>query len=185
MLTLLYIHGFASTGDSPKVTALKQHFKSCRVIAPTLPTDVKSAFAALDTIIREEAIKGNSLYLIGTSLGGLMADIVSGEWDIPAFIINPSNVPSMKKYIGQHTRYSTGEVFSFTEEDVAELEKRIKDFDRPKGHIRCVVAADDEVIDPHAAIARYGAKVFENQGHRFNDISILFPEMEDHISSVK
>lgn len=80
---ILYVHGFASSGNSGTVMALRRHLPECRVIAPDLPVDPFEALELLRSIVEEE----KPAIVIGTSMGGMYTQQL---WGVPRIVVNPS-----------------------------------------------------------------------------------------------
>ena len=72
--TVLYCHGFGSSGQSGTVTRLRTVMPNARVIAPDLPIDPHEAIALLHRICDEEKPD----LIIGTSMGGMYAEQLRG-----------------------------------------------------------------------------------------------------------
>ena len=81
--TVLYCHGFASSGQSGTVTRLRTVMPNARVIAPDLPVDPHEAIALLHTICEQEKPD----LIIGTSMGGMYAEQLRG---FDRICINPA-----------------------------------------------------------------------------------------------
>ena len=84
--TILYVHGFGSSGQSGTVVRLRTVFPQARVVAPDLPIHPSEALALLrDTCLQEQPD-----LIIGTSMGGMFAEQLAGYDRIlvnPAFCI--------------------------------------------------------------------------------------------------
>lgn len=93
--TILYIHGFASSGNSGTAMEIQRLLPDCRVISPDLPVDPFEAFDMLSRIVRDELVD----IAVGTSMGGMFANLLRG---IPRLLVNPSFhvSESMRKKIG-------------------------------------------------------------------------------------
>ena len=72
--TLLYCHGFGSSGQSGTVTRLRTVMPQAKVIAPDLPVDPHEAIALLHSICEQEKPD----LIIGTSMGGMYAEQLRG-----------------------------------------------------------------------------------------------------------
>jgi predicted esterase YcpF (UPF0227 family) len=72
--TLLYCHGFGSSGQSGTVTRLRTVVPQANVIAPDLPIDPHEAIALLHSICEKEKPD----LIIGTSMGGMYAEQLYG-----------------------------------------------------------------------------------------------------------
>lgn len=94
---LLYVHGFASSGSSGTVMALRRHLDTWRVIAPDLPVDPFEALGLLRSVVEEE----HPDVVIGTSMGGMY---VQQLWGTPRIIVNPSFEMSRSLLFGKMGR---------------------------------------------------------------------------------
>ena len=81
--TVLYCHGFASSGQSGTVTRLRTVMPNARVIAPDLPVNPHEAIALLHTICEQEKPD----LIIGTSMGGMYTEQLRG---FDRICINPA-----------------------------------------------------------------------------------------------
>ena len=72
--TVLYCHGFASSGQSGTVSRLRTVMPQAKVIAPDLPLHPVEAIALLHRICNEEQPD----LIIGTSMGGMYAEQLRG-----------------------------------------------------------------------------------------------------------
>ena len=81
--TILYCHGFGSSGQSGTVKRLRIVMPNARVIAPDLPVDPHEAIALLHTICEQEKPD----LIIGTSMGGMYTEQLRG---FDRICINPA-----------------------------------------------------------------------------------------------
>ena len=81
--TVLYCHGFASSGQSGTVTRLRTVMPNARVLAPDLPVDPHEAIALLHSICQQEKPD----LIIGTSMGGMYTEQLRG---FDRICINPA-----------------------------------------------------------------------------------------------
>lgn len=72
--TILYVHGFASSGQSGTVTRLRTVFPQARVVAPDLPVHPAEAM----TLLHEVCQKEQPDLIIGTSMGGMYTEQIRG-----------------------------------------------------------------------------------------------------------
>lgn len=72
--TVLYVHGFASSGQSGTVTRLRQVLPQARVVAPDLPVYPQEAIALLHKVCETEKPD----LIIGTSMGGMYTEQLYG-----------------------------------------------------------------------------------------------------------
>ncbi|MBR1933274.1 MAG: alpha/beta hydrolase [Prevotella sp.] len=84
--TILYVHGFGSSGQSGTVERLRQVLPSARIVAPDLPIHPSEALQLLRDTCQQEQPQ----LIIGTSMGGMYAEQLRGYDRIltnPAFQI--------------------------------------------------------------------------------------------------
>lgn len=95
--TIMYVHGFASSGSSGTVMALRRHFMGWRVVAPDLPVDPFEAMELLRRMVDEE----RPAVVIGTSMGGMYVQQLRG---VRRIIVNPSFEMSRSLLFGKMGR---------------------------------------------------------------------------------
>ena len=71
---ILYVHGFASSGQSGTVGRIREVFPNATVIAPDVPVKPLEAVDLLNKVCREEQPD----LIIGTSMGGMYAEQLRG-----------------------------------------------------------------------------------------------------------
>lgn len=94
---LLYVHGFASSGNSGTVMALRRHLSGWTVVAPDLPVDPFESLELLRRLLDEEAPD----IVVGTSMGGMYAQQL---WGVPRIVVNPSFEMSRSLLFGKMGR---------------------------------------------------------------------------------
>ncbi len=72
--TVLYVHGFASSGQSGTVARLREVMPNARVVAPDLPLHPDEALALLQELCRTE----HPDLIIGTSMGAMFTERLYG-----------------------------------------------------------------------------------------------------------
>lgn len=175
---IVYLHGFASSGTSAKVDALRSRFGNDAVLAPDLPFDPTKVMSLINDIV-SEFIKtrkvGEKLVFVGTSLGAFYANFFGHVYDCPIVLVNPSGNPSetLKARLGTNVNYMTGEEFMVS---VAHLDKlammRKHVVDNYSGAlVSLFVARDDEVIPFESMLENFPftskTVVMDDGGHRF------------------
>ena len=80
---ILYVHGFGSSGKSGTVTRIREVLPNAMVIAPDLPVRPQEA---LD-LLRETCNREQPDLIIGTSMGGMYAEMLYGYDRI---LVNPA-----------------------------------------------------------------------------------------------
>ena len=84
--TIMYVHGFGSSGQSGTVTRLRTVFPNAKVVAPDLPIHPQEALSLLHSLCDEHQPD----LILGTSMGGMYAEQLYGYDRIlmnPAFQI--------------------------------------------------------------------------------------------------
>ena len=81
--TILYVHGFASSGQTGSVHTLRLLLPDAAVIAPDLPVEPEEAMALLRSVVASEKPD----LVIGTSMGGMYSEMLYG---IDRIIVNPA-----------------------------------------------------------------------------------------------
>ena len=136
-MKIVFLHGFASSGASGTVDALRRLLPECEVLAPDIPVDPQEALPYLKAYCAEE----NPDLIIGTSMGGMYAQQMYGFRKIcvnPAF--NMSHMSNALK-TGTHKflngRKDNQKEFTITREIIQHFNmmeraqfKGITDFDR-------------------------------------------------------
>ena len=80
---VLYVHGFASSGQTGSVHTLRLLLPDAAVIAPDLPVEPEEAMALLCSVVASEKPD----LVIGTSMGGMYSEMLYG---IDRIIVNPA-----------------------------------------------------------------------------------------------
>lgn len=155
---IMYLHGYGSSPDSDKVKDLRKRYE---VVSPSIPVTYRDAYREIYDAIVECSIDSNIL-LVGTSLGGYWATIMSRMYSLPALIINPSCDPGST--IGAYRNpLLTPEELSLYRPLVPGALGRA-----PK---IVALAKDDELLDYRIAESLFepvaDVRVFDDGGHRF------------------
>lgn len=183
-MAIIYLHGFASSGTSPKVDAIRDAFPEQQVLAPNLPVCPVQAINHIFDLERA-ILAGNPqpVVYVGTSMGGLMAAYMALHRDnTQAVSVNPALGRDFHdnpgdRLIGKHTNYHTGEEFEWSQEHAARLKlitnavyhvSLLKTF---KSVDFCI--AEDDDVTPNMHLVDYflenDATVYitRDGGHRF------------------
>ena len=81
--TILYVHGFASSGQTGSVKTLRLLLPDAAVIAPDLPVEPAEAIALLRSLVESEKPD----LIIGSSMGGMYSEMLYGTDRI---LVNPA-----------------------------------------------------------------------------------------------
>ena len=176
---ILYLHGFASCGDSNKTKLLKAYFGEDNVVAPDLPVDPVEAIS----FIRQQIFAHDIDLLIGSSLGGFYATYFTELYGIKSVLINPSTQPfiTLAPYVGTNHYWCSGEPFAFTRENLHALfEFAVGQLKEPQSYL-LLLQTGDEVLDYTKAQEKYGgASIMIEKGgnHRFENL-------DDYVETIK
>lgn len=174
---ILYVHGFASSGNSGTAATIQKFLPNCRVVSPDLPVDPNEALAMLRRIVKSEKID----VVVGTSMGAMFAQKLRG---VPKVLVNPAFhvSESMRRKIG------TVPFFKQRKDGATEFEvtpalcdayKAIEtgQFDNLSDNEKKIkfglFGTDDDVVSCEAEFDRYNnRKLIFNGGHRLTEKAI-------------
>ncbi|MCU0373643.1 MAG: esterase [Ignavibacteria bacterium] len=187
---LLYLHGFASSGNATKARILNEFVQQNRtkiidkVVSPDLSEIPEKAMEKIRGII--EATDDN-IIVFGSSLGGFYATYASYKYNLPAVLINPAVEPhiALRSVIGQNKNYSTGAEFEFRREYLSQLEKYYGEINPEKldySQIILMAAKDDALLDYKYTIKYFRDKISkvileEQSGHEFMTFRDCLPKV--------
>lgn len=177
-LTIVYFHGFASSGASGTVELLRKMLPSAIVIAPDIPIDPEEALPMLKQLVEETRPDA----VIGTSMGGMYAQQMHGWRRI---CVNPAfRMSTMSKVLrtGKH-KYLNGRKdgakdFAVTRETLQHfnaMERRQFDGITPADRDLCygLFGLSDETVNPVNAYAtftkHYSHAIRFEGGHQLNE----------------
>ena len=175
---ILYLHGFASCGNSTKTQLLKDYFGAKEVLSPDLPIDPVEAIRFIKKYIIEHDVD----LLIGSSLGGFYASYFCELLEVKTVLINPSTQPfiTLAPYVGTNHSWCSGEAFEFTKEHLMSLfEYATAKPVNPKRYL-LLLQTGDELLDYVKAQDKYeGATLCIEEGgnHRFENLNDYLEEI--------
>jgi len=196
-MTIIYLHGFRSHGNSGKTQNLKVMFPKHRVVgcdySPHSPQLAMKQLSDLYDVEsnRKESISGDlnspqsmqELVVIGTSLGGFWAQWMAHKFGVKALLINPSLHPDKTLPLGCFNTYSD----PISQIEVTKQDRQVfsscKVLPNDAKQLDCVVwiALDDELLDAQATIDElsgiHPVVSFEQGGHRFSQFSEMKVEL--------
>lgn len=172
-MTFLYIHGFNSDGDGWKAQALRRQFPESQVIAPDLPANPLEVMQLLGRVVTTSTAP---IQLIGTSLGGFYAYCLSAQFQLPAWLFNPSLEPYKTlndRGIGDFKTWTKQRDYRFKADYLAPLQllRSQADYEVQVESLRFFLADDDDILD-HSSLAQQFPKAdirwFSGAGHGFS-----------------
>ena len=173
---ILYLHGFTSGPQSRKVQALAARLAQLgladRLLCPQLPASPAAAVALADNLLRAKVGCGDTVTLIGSSLGGYYATWLAEKHDLKAVLVNPAVVAAieLERYLGPQTWLYSGEPFEFTPRHIDELRALEVPLLSDPARYWLLVEEGDETLDYRQAVRRYaGARqiVLSGGDHSF------------------
>lgn len=176
---ILYLHGFASCGDSTKTRLLKAHFGADKVLSPDIPIEPDAALAWLQKLIETHNVD----LLIGSSLGGFYATLLSGRYGIDTVLINPSCHPyqTLAPYVGENRYWCSGDPFEWKSAYLLQLARMAETMQLPDARMLVLLQTGDEVLDYRVAEAiyrDYEVVVEAGGNHRFENLGEYLERIE-------
>lgn len=179
-MTVLYIHGFASSGNTSKVAQLRDILGE-DILAPSLTHNPGPDMKMLMDLVRNNHIKT----VVGSSLGGFYAILLGEYFDLRLILINPSLEPhkTLVDKLGTVQIYGSDSTFEWTEQDLEMLSWAAEDVNKSLTpgqsnqtwpNILCLLSAKDERLDAKATAEVFSMShviIDPDQDHRFSDLS--------------
>lgn len=183
MPTIIYLHGLDSGVNANKAIITADYAKTLGIdtIRPDLNVSPEEVVAKLTALIKENP----NCVLVGSSLGGYFATLLSDMTGVPAVLLNPSIRPDVSfqrflrdNYEGQNLAddaviYTTTGGWQIKYGDLAWFENHRLVAKNPS-KIKVLLKMGDELLDSHATKAFFeqaGAGVLAQDGgdHRMSD----------------
>src|SRR5690554_898274 len=179
---LVYLHGFNSSPRSQKATELQGILSGLtpqvELVVPELGFDPERALQrATEAVL---AAGDRPVGVIGSSLGGFYASVLSARLGVRAAMINPAAWPYrlLKDHLGpQHNPY-TGEHYDLTPAHMAALEAMEPGTTAKPQNLFILVQTSDETLDYREILAKHpGARTWIQPGgdHRFQGFDRVVP----------
>jgi predicted esterase YcpF (UPF0227 family) len=174
MAALLYIHGFLSSPQSFKAQQtqawLAANHPEIDYHCPQLSPYPAETQQLLEQLV--ESILPQSVYLMGSSLGGFWATWLAEKYNLRALLINPAVSPQsfMPKYVGMELKsYHSDDVYLLHKHHIDEI-KLVDVQPQRLDNYWLLVQTGDETLDYRNAVEKYnGCKqtVEEGGDHSF------------------
>lgn len=183
MPTIIYLHGLDSGVNANKAIVTADYAKTLGIdtIRPDLNVSPEEVVAKLTALIKENP----NCVLVGSSLGGYFATLLSDMMGVPAVLLNPSIRPDVSfqrflrdNYEGQNLAddaviYTTTGGWQIKYGDLAWFENHRLIAKNPS-KIKVLLKMGDKLLDSHATKAFFeqaGAGVLAQDGgdHRMSD----------------
>ena len=132
-MNVLNIHGYKGSSCNSAYTALKSI--GCEVISPEIGFDILTPQKIIDNL-RNQIFENKIDVIVGTSLGGFYAIVLSAQLNLSVILVNPCLMPFLYLpqlgYSGDVKQYMTlfGEILKLNDDNV-----------------NTIVGCEDEIID--------------------------------------
>lgn len=204
-MKVIYIHGLDSTANSVKGVLLEKYCKThnpdVEVIRPDLNEAPNKVFERLCELVREVQKAGDKVVVMGSSLGGYFASLVSNQTGCPAVLLNPSTRPhiSLQRFVDDRVTdtiacddkddtviYRTTGGWAMTLRDLDWFSAhKLQQLDYPE-KVFVVIKQGDELLDPKVATDFYQSQGVEMDlqpggDHRMTDFEQQLPMIMQHL----
>lgn len=179
---LVYLHGFNSSPKSQKVSELRALLPKLapgvELVVPELGFDPEEALNRASVAVASAGER--PVGLIGSSMGGFFASVLSARLNLRAALINPAAWPHrlLRDHLGpQHNPY-TGENYELTTAHTATLEAMDPGDSVDRQNLFVLVQTADETLDYREVLAKHpGAMSWIQPGgdHRFQHFERVVP----------
>ena len=184
---IIYIHGFGSSGFGGKATLFKEYFKE-EIIMPSLSYVPALAIHTLEQLIELCQRQGQTVCLVGSSLGGYYCLYLSNKYDLKAVLINPAIYPykTLDK-IGMAMNYFDMSTFEVTTEHMQALRTLEVSTFNQQNNFMVLLQKGDELLDYNEAVKKlpHSKLVIEEGGnHTFDQIERYFQAIQEFFKAV-
>ena len=182
MDTLLYIHGYGSTGQAMKAKKLRGMFPEARVVAPTFDYDHLSPFdifQQLKAIVADEQPR----FILGSSTGGYYALCCTQFYKGTVWCVNPVReiFNTLGRVIPEGMREHPAAQAMLREYERFDREV-FQQLHPADGQLCFALSTDDELLGDHRPLLtrfpNHGKVVWKDHcGHRF----LRFEELKEYL----
>ena len=206
-MTIIYLHGLDSSPDAAKalITATHAQALGMQVLRPNLNCPPEQSLATIGELIEQYP----DAVLVGSSLGGYFANVVSDLTGVPAVLLNPNIRPdlSFRRFLADHfgmaadvsdadrqlmantVIYTTTGGWQIEYGDLAWFEAHRLQVVHPS-RLKVLLKLGDELLDAHASQAfyqAYGVEVLAQAGgdHSMSDYADNVAQVLSWIAQLK
>ena len=182
-MTILYIHGFGSSGVGSKALIFRKYFENLGIkfIAPTLSYIPDLALLTLEDIIQN----CDNVKLIGSSLGGFYSIYLADKYNLKATLINPAINPdiTLQRAIPKALNYYDLSYFEWNENYLNML-KNYKIIPKNQSRYMLMLQKGDETLDYREALnllTRANVVLEDGGNHSFEGIDRYLENIKDFL----
>ena len=156
---LLSLHGFHSSPESLKARQLAEYIKTHHpeviFICPQLPCTPDKMWQLIESIF--EQYQGDTIGVVGSSLGGYLATKVVEVYKNRVVLVNPAVRPYqlLQTYAGKQVHPYTGERYQIDNNYMVHLKTLDIEKINACEDIWVLLQQDDEVLDYQQALTKY------------------------------
>lgn len=193
-MQIVYIHGLDSNPNADKAQKIKaycaEHFPQIKVVAPDLNCAPDQAIKRLEAIIADDPDTG----LVGSSLGGFYATILSNLTGKRAVLLNPSvqSGESMKRFFSEdfdnlpdtYVGHTTPDGWAISKRDINWLVAHRASRASYPQNLLVILKTGDELLDYQNAVeffsqtdAQSHILIEEGGDHRMTDFETKLPQV--------
>lgn len=187
---IIYLHGFNSSGNNEKVGILAEYLK-INIYAPSYPSNnIDKAITIVSNLIEEHRKDNEPLMLIGSSMGGFIANYIGRKYGAKIVLLNPAlNINEiLPNYLGKNKNFSTGVTYNLTEANIAEFDKYKTTRPFNGNGTLVLLNTGDVVIDYKIAeeffMGKADVRVFAGGNHRFENMDDALPLIKEYLNSI-
>ena len=136
---ILNIHGLYGTAENVNYKILSKLYSASRVYSPQIHFEDRSP----NSIVAELKAIGDIDFIVGNSLGGFYAYVLSAKRNCPCLLVNPCIPPT--KYLGELVQGYSEEFLN----ELKQLEEYVcgAKFYQPVCNTFVILGKDDELLD--------------------------------------
>ena len=185
MKTMMYIHGYGSTGQATKAQLLQAMFPNARLVSPTFDYDTlppQEIYHQLQGLVA----KDNPDLIVGSSTGGYYALCCTHFYNGTVWCVNP--VRDIVATIERHLAHEGDNIFQQLAA-YKEFDQQVFQQLKPhNGQLHFALSTDDELLGDHRPLLdrfpNYGSVTWKDHcGHCFFRFEELKEELIDSLNT--
>ena len=185
-MTIIYLHGFNSDGNSTTIKEIRKEIPGLLSISYDY-VNADIAFQQIQSLIEDTLKKDPDLIIAGTSLGGFWANYFGQKFHLKCLLVNPAINPSvtLRKAVefSPLLNYNSGESREFTFDNADAYKKYEVPVESGMNRI-IVLGKNDEVIDYRKSEEIYrdkGKIILTEEGHRIENYGRIVKILKEFV----